>query len=172
MKLSINIFREILRLLLITDFSAQRIAKILNVAVNTVCHYRRLMEKQELTWDQIKELDDGDLVMMFMAAKGRNDKKSMPDYASYEKRKLKNKYLTNQFLWEEYKATHKENGYSYSQFTHYYRKFLNRIRITERLLHYPGEILFVDYAGTTVPWQDKKSGQIEKAQIFVATSRM
>ena len=37
-----------------------------------------------------------------------------------------------------------------------------------RIVHRAGEKLFVDYSGLTVPWVDKTSGAIHKAQIFVA----
>lgn len=168
MKLKTNTFREVLRLSLTTDFSATRIGEILGVATNTVLHYRKQLNGESITWDQLKELSDSELAMKFMAVRARDKGKVLPDFADYEKRKLKNKYLTNQFFWEEHRADHKESGYSYSQFTHLYRKFLKRTRITERILHYPGEILFVDYAGTTVPWKDRKTGKVFKAQIFVA----
>ena len=38
-----------------------------------------------------------------------------------------------------------------------------------RQIHIGGEKLFVDYAGQTVPLTDAVTGEITKAQIFVAT---
>ncbi|WKD51043.1 IS21 family transposase [Microbulbifer spongiae] len=168
MKLATNTFREVLRLSLTTDFSATRLGEILGVATNTVLYYRKQLDEVDVTWDQLKELSDSELAMKFMVVRERDQNKVMPDFADYEKRKLHNKYLTNQVLWEEYKSEHKSDGYSYSQFNHYYQQYRNKVRVTERIQHYPGEILFVDYAGTTVPWKDKKTGKVMKAQVFVA----
>ena len=168
MKLATNTFREVLRLSLASDFSATRIGEILGVATNTVLYYRKQLDDVDMTWDQLKELSDSELAMKFMVVRERDQNKVMPDFADFEKRKLHNKYLTNQVLWEEYKSEHRSEGYSYSQFNHYYQQFRNKVRVTERIQHYPGEILFVDYAGTTIPWRDKKTGKVMKAQIFVA----
>lgn len=38
-----------------------------------------------------------------------------------------------------------------------------------RQTHAPGEKLFVDYAGKTIPYMDPSSGESRVAQIFVAT---
>jgi len=156
MKLAINTFREVLRLSLTTDFSATRIGEILGVATNTVLYYRKQLDEVDISWDQLKELSDSELAMKFMVVRERDQKKVMPDFADYEKRKLHNKYLTNQVLWEEYKSEHKSDGYSYSQFNHYYQQFRNKVRVTERIQHYPGEILFVTMPVPLFPGRIRK----------------
>ena len=50
-----------------------------------------------------------------------------------------------------------------------YREWEGRLPVTMRQTHAPGERLFVDYAGDGVPVViDRLTGEIRKAQIFVA----
>lgn len=47
-------------------------------------------------------------------------------------------------------------------------RWVGRLRVTLRATHVPGDKLFVDYAGPTVPVIDAAAGETRPAQIFVA----
>jgi transposase len=49
-----------------------------------------------------------------------------------------------------------------------YQKWRNKLNVTMRQRHKAGDKLFIDYAGSTVPIIDAKTGEIKEAQIFVA----
>jgi transposase len=71
-------------------------------------------------------------------------------------------------LWDEYIEAHPD-GYRYSRFCELYRSWEGKISVTMRQTHLGGDKLFVDYAGDTVPVViDRLTGEIKKAQIFVA----
>ncbi|ELQ8318084.1 DDE-type integrase/transposase/recombinase [Pseudomonas aeruginosa] len=58
---------------------------------------------------------------------------------------------------------------SYVQFTRRYRTWLKKQKLSMRQVHLPGDKLFVDFCGRTVPIVDQTTGQISQAQVFVAT---
>ena len=73
---------------------------------------------------------------------------------------LSKKAVTLELLWSEYC----EQGYScsYSQFCRDYKAWRERMRITMRQRHQPGDTVFVDFGGLRVRVGDRS------AQIFVA----
>jgi transposase len=77
------------------------------------------------------------------------------------------KDVTLGLLWQEYRECHPD-GYQYSAFCEHYRAFAQTLPVTLRQSHAPGERLFVDYSGQTVPVIDPTTGEIRQAQLFVA----
>jgi transposase len=61
-----------------------------------------------------------------------------------------------------------DNHYQYTQFCFHYQQWRGRLRLSMRQTHLAGEMMFVDYAGPTVPIVDPVTGEIHEAQIFVA----
>lgn len=94
-------------------------------------------------------------------------------------RELRRKSVTLDLLWQEYKADHPD-GYRYSWFCEHYRQWAGKLSgcgdlahsVSMRQTHTPGEKLFVDYAGQTIPVIDGATGEIRQAQLDVATSRI
>ena len=71
-------------------------------------------------------------------------------------------------MWEKYRAG-QPDGYGYSRFCDLYATWRGRLSPTMRQNHPAGERLFVDYAGQTVEVIDGATGEVRRAQIFVAT---
>jgi transposase len=80
---------------------------------------------------------------------------------------LKHKGVTLLLLWQEYKAVTPE-GLQYSSFCEAYRKWADRLDVVMRQHHRAGEILFVDYAGQTMPVVNPNTGEVHDASIFIA----
>ena len=70
-------------------------------------------------------------------------------------------------LWEEYRAGQPE-GYGYSRFCDLHAAWRGRLSPTMRQTHPAGERMFVDYAGQTVDVIDGATGEVRRAQVFVA----
>ena len=70
-------------------------------------------------------------------------------------------------MWQEYKERNPD-GYKYSWYCHNYQEWAARLDVVMRHEHLPGEKMFVDYAGQTANVIDQETGEIHKAQIFVA----
>ncbi|MDP9064751.1 MAG: hypothetical protein M3O06_02665 [Pseudomonadota bacterium] len=68
---------------------------------------------------------------------------------------------------KEYKSA-PPDSWQYSVFCEQYRHWLATQELVLRKEHAPGDKLFVDYAGQTVPIIDRHSGASRAAQVFVA----
>jgi transposase len=75
--------------------------------------------------------------------------------------------VTLQLVWQEYRQT-EPTGYAYSRFCELYREWAAKLDPVLRQVHGPGEKLFVDWAGQTVPIHDAASGALTAAHVFVA----
>jgi transposase len=89
-----------------------------------------------------------------------------PDWPTIH-RELKRPGVTLQLLWGEHRAVHPD-GFGYSRFCELYRAWEGRLSPTMRQTHVAGERMFVDYAGTTIDVVDAATGEVMRAQLFVA----
>jgi transposase len=80
---------------------------------------------------------------------------------------LKRRGVTLLLLWGEYRALHGDR-YGYSRFCDLYRGWRGTISPTMRQTRGPGEKLFANFAGDTVPVVDGATGELRQAQNFVA----
>jgi len=80
---------------------------------------------------------------------------------------LKSRDMTLSLIWQEYREQHPD-GYQYSRFCDLYREWRGKQDLCMRQVHRPGEKLFVDYCGATVPVIDAGTGEVREAQVFVA----
>lgn len=71
-------------------------------------------------------------------------------------------------LWQEYREKY-PNGYGYTQFREHYQSWNKSHTNTMRLPHTAGEEMEVDYAGMSVAITNPETGEISRAQVFVAT---
>lgn len=76
-------------------------------------------------------------------------------------------FLGGPLLWQEYEAQ-RPDGWQYSVFCDQYRRWLATQDVVLRQNHIPGDKVFVDYAGQTVPIVDRATGEELAAQVFVA----
>src|SRR3954452_5311132 len=82
-------------------------------------------------------------------------------------RDLRRPNVTLALLWEEYRAA-TTDGFGYSWFCDLYREWTGRLKPTLRQVHLAGERLFVDFAGHAMEVIDAPTGEIQRAEIFVA----
>ena len=140
------------------------------MAASTVRGTLRRFEGAGLGWPLPNGMSDGDLEVALYANHGSkrgHRRHAEPDWPTVH-RELKRKHVTLVIVWDEYIAAN-PGGYSYSRFCELYRGFESKLSPTMRQTHAAGERLFVDYAGDGVPVViDRLTGEIRKAQIFVA----
>ena len=96
----------------------------------------------------------------------RLDRRPVPDWAGVH-RDMRRPNVTLALLWDEYHAR-RADGFGYSWFCEMYRAWAGRLKPTLRQVHIAGERLFVDFAGHTMEVIDVATGEIHRAEIFVA----
>lgn len=158
--------RGVLRLVSTTNFSNRTIGRMTGFSHNTIAKYRQRFKDVGKPADSLLALNDLQLSMQFMLYRGVALEKRMPDW-NFIHSQMQARHQTLLQLWEEYCLINPSDAYSYSQFSHHYRKHLSHIDVSMRQVYYAGEIVFVDYAGRTVPWFDETTQQEKIAQIFL-----
>ncbi len=90
----------------------------------------------------------------------------VPDWSAVH-REMRRPNMMVALLWEEYRAG-AADGFGYSWFCDLYRAWVGRLKPTLRQVHPVGERLFVDFAGHTMEVVDGATGELRRAEIFVA----
>lgn len=165
-RISMRKIREVLRLKYTANLSNSQIGTSCNLSKECVRKYLKRAEKAGLSWPLPEEMDDLALEGLLFKAEYRPPHIPAPDWQIVHQ-EMKKKGVTLVLLWEEYKQIYPQ-GYQYSRFSELYRNFRAKLHPTMRQTHKAGEKLFVDFSGLTVPWVDKLTGEIYKAEIFVA----
>jgi transposase len=156
--------REILRLQA-AGLSGRQIAAAIGSALSTVQACLRRAQAAGLSWPLAEELTEAALEERLYRREAPPSARPIPDFAKLHA-ELARPGVTRLVLWQEYKADHAD-GWQYSVFCDEYRRWRLTQEPVLRQHHAPGDKLFVDYAGQTVPVTDRYTGEICAAQIFV-----
>jgi transposase len=167
-RITMRQIRESLRLHLQANLSYNEVGRTLKISKSVVGKYLSLARVAGVDWSVAQTLSDQELeAKLYKAALPRNSKQQLPDFANVHQ-ELKRAGVTLQLLWEEY-AKDNDLAFKYTSFCVKYREWAMGLKRSMRQIHIAGEKLFVDYAGQTVPLIDAVTGEITKAQIFVAS---
>ena len=160
--------RQTLQLLHSGNLSTRQIGAALGISKSTVSEVASYARVAALDWAQAQDLSDDELqARLYRPAVARCSSHLEPDYAHLHQ-ELKRAGVTLQLLWEEYQQQHQGQAYKYSAFCEKYRHWSKRLKRSMRQTHEAGDKLFVDYAGQTMPIIDATTGEITRAQVFVA----
>ena len=166
-RLSMRKIFEVLRLSVTDGRSHREIARAIASSPTTVGEILRRAKLAGLTYPLPAGLTEAGVeAQLYPPTAPARTKRPEPDWAGVQ-RELRRKGVTLDLLWQEYKGEHPD-GYQYSRFCEHYRTWVGRLSLSLRQTHAPGEKLFIDYAGPTVPVTDPLTGEIRQAAIFVA----
>ena len=159
---------EVLRLRFESNLSFDRIAAATRISKGAVTKYVTRAQAAGIVWPLPASVDEAQLeALLFPSAAPPVERRAAPDLAHIHQ-ELKRKGVTLMLLWEEYAAAHTGQAYGYSQFCLLYHRFAASLKRSMRQIHLAGDKLFIDYAGPTVPIISAATGEISRAQIFVA----
>lgn len=159
--------KDILRLKHQHHLSVREIARSCGLPTSTVGDYVQRAHAAGLGWPLPEDLTDAQLTERLTSPPISSEPavKPLPDWPVIHQQ-LGRKSVTLQLLWEEYHQAHPE-GYLYSRFCELYQRWAKTIDPVLRQVHQPGEKLFVDWAGQTVPIHHT-DGALSQASLFVA----
>jgi len=160
-----------------SGLSTRKIATSLGVGQSTSSEYLKRIERAALTWPLSAEMTDVELEALLFHPVGGASRlvEAQPDWPAIH-RELKRPGVTLSLLWEEYRAV-LPDGYGYSRLGRSpspldrapdARSRQRCASRTTRQHHVAGERLFVDCAGTTLEVVDERTGEVRRAQLFVA----
>jgi transposase len=168
-KLPMRHIQEILRLKHQNHLSLRDIARSCELAVSTIGDYLKRAQAAALTWPLPEGMTEEELTRKLFGGPPPTpppiQSQSLPDWTAVHE-ELRRKGVTLQLLWQEYRQAHPE-GYSYSRYCELYQAWAGTLCPVLRQTHAPGEKMFVDWAGQTVPI-GQAEGTDQAAQVFVA----
>lgn len=163
--------RKIIKLLN-DGFSVRKINLLTGVHRRTIKEYLTRIEQAGISYPELLKLKDEQLAEFVFS----NENKELPDIRkqlledkieSYLV-ELKKTGVTKKLLWEEYIAEQPE-GYMYSQFCEHLLQFKARKDITLNLPHLPGERLEIDFAGKSLYYVNRNTGEQIECPVLVCT---
>ncbi|MFC1863191.1 IS21 family transposase [Thermodesulfobacteriota bacterium] len=168
-RISMKKIRDIIRLKATSDLSERKISNALNISRPVVSQYISDFKACGLTYEQAKTISDSQLLDLLEKKKSKKSVK----YEDLIKRfpgfiqELKKTGVTLMILWNEYQRENPK-GYSYSQFCYHFQVWRNASKLTMHIDHKAGDKMFVDYAGNKLSIVDRKTGEIQPVEVFVA----
>ena len=159
--------RQTLQLHLQADLSLRQVALSLGLSKTTAGTIVSYARAAGVDWALAQTLSDEELeARLYRPPISRSSSLLEPDYPGIHQ-ELKRAGVTLQLLWEEYTKDNKQ-AYKYTSFCVKYRAWAAGLKRSMRQTHIAGERLFLDYAGQTLAVVDAITGEISRAQIFVA----
>jgi len=160
--------KDILRLKHHNHLSVREVARSCGLPVSTVGIYLQRAEAAGLAWPLPEGLADSELQAKLLGgpvAETGAPNKEVPQWPQIHEQ-LRRKGVTLQLLWQEYRQAHPD-GFQYSRFCELYNEWADTLDPVLRLPHEPGQKMFVDWAGMTMPIHHA-DGTTADASIFVA----
>lgn len=169
MNTPVPVQREIVRLIE-RGLRSRAIGRQLSISHNTVELLRTRLTASGLSHVTLSKLDDHTFSVRLGTARNPNPSgKIIPDWHVVSE-ELAQKDMTLTLIWEEYRQANHErlaDCFSYSQFQKRYRAWVKTQRISMRQFHKPGDKLFVDFCGRTMPITNAETGEQIFVQVFV-----
>jgi transposase len=159
--------REVLRLHLGHGCSRKQISRSVGIARSTVSEYLYRAEAAGLTWPLPDGLTDEELGRRLFSPAGApppGPPRPTPDWSQVHAELLR-RGVTLLLLWQEYRKIHPD-GYGYSRFADLYNAWKNSTELRMLQHHAPGQKLFLDFAGLTMPVTDALTGEVRPVQVF------
>lgn len=169
-RLSMRKIREVLRLRFAQGLSQRAIGASLRLSTGAVNGYLNRARLAGLSWPLPDSLEDAQLEALLYPPSPdvATGQRPTPDWAVVH-RELRRPNMTLALLWEEYRSgPGGKDGFGYSWFCDLYRAWAGRLKPTLRQVHPAGERVFVDFAGHTMEVIDETSGEVRRAEVFVA----
>lgn len=151
-------------------WSNRNVARQLGLSRNTVNSYVRAFTESGKSFEELAGLSDAQLSQLLPNTDEKeNDRyEQLASYFRTIEQELTQTGATLKSLWQWYIQKHPD-GYSYTQFAHHYRQWHKQVVEASGILnHKAGQQLLVDFAGKTLPYVDRQTGEIHQAQVFVA----
>jgi transposase len=167
-RLSMRKIRELLRLRWEQHLPQRAIGQSLRLSQGSVSDYLNRARHAGLSWPLPDTVDDARLEALLFPPPPDvpRDQRPVPDWAVVH-RDLRRPNVTLALLWDEYR-TATTDGFGYSWFCDLYREWAGRLKPTLRQFHAAGERVFVDFTGHGMEVIDGATGEIRRAEVFVA----
>lgn len=170
--LTMQQIRSILQLLE-KGFSYRSIAQELKINRKPVTTYGKRIIESGLSFKELRQLSDAELSKIVYPSTPSaplpdpERRKAFDKLVGYMLSELKRTGVTRQLLWEEYKRDNPD-GYGYTQFCILLKEAANTVNPTMRIVHWPANMLMIDFAGDKMCFVNKSTGELIECLVLVA----
>ena len=148
--------------------SRNGISRTTGVSLRTVKKYIQAAEGSDFGLEALLDMEEGELMDRLFPGSEVADERLLaleglfPGMAA----ELGKVGVTRQLLWRRYKDAHPD-GYNYSRFCDYFRRWRKGGDVAMHLEHVAGDKLFVDFAGKKLKVRLLSQGQVAELEVFV-----
>ena len=166
-------YKEILRLYCSGDYSQREIALALGISRNTVSKCIGLAREKRISLpvpEGITNQEIGAILFPDEDRKRISQSYMAPDFSRLAE-ELKKPHVTKKLLWKEYVDSCKGSGYKpygISQFNALLNEYASQHSISLRRDRNPGEVLELDWSGSSIVLHGKAPGLERRCHLFVA----
>jgi transposase len=149
----------------------RQIVRICNTSRNTVRKYLVLIEQTSFSIPELLAMEDRalELALLPVDSKSRDDRyELLLARVEYYQQELLRTGVNRWLLWSEYRQNN-PSGYSYTQFCYHLSVYTKLQNSSLPINHIPGDLLYIDFAGKLLEYVNPATGEVIKAQVFVAT---
>jgi len=148
--------------------SQRNIARVIGISKNTVKKYIRLAKLKGNEVQDLVQQEDYELEKLFAepGIESRDRERDLEPFYPYLDKVLKDTGVTRWLVWGEYKYKHPD-GFSYTQFCSYYRRWQARQGASGHFDHIAGDKAYMDFTGKKMAIVDRDSGEIIPKEIYI-----
>ncbi len=149
--------------------SNRRIATQLGLYKGTVNDYIRKVKDHGFDIETLLALDEPVLEQKFSAGNPAYTEERfdyLKEKLSYFEKELTRAHVTKKTLWDEY-IRETPDGYRYSQFCYHLAQLGHARHPSAVLEHVAGCELYIDFAGDTLSYVDRQTGEVIDVQVFI-----
>lgn len=168
-KTSMSKVRQVIKLFS-QRMGKKKIAERLGMSKHTVKHYVELYNQLKIPWDELSKHTDFELDRLFHPPQEIPVTERLQQLYSFfpvMEKQMRRRGMTIAKQFKEFKAIH-PGAYAETSFYGYYNKWKKKVHPSMHIEHRVGDKMYVDYAGATLPYVDTDTGEIKRAQVFVA----
>lgn len=161
--------REVARIILMfNDYSDRYIEKVTLCTHQTIGRIRHKLKYLGVKWQDIEHLTDSEFqALLYPKVKQRLYEKVLPDFDEAERQCKKPRKQRKSLMvqYDDYWIKYGKLAYKRSRFNELVRENLASRHVCMKQLYLPGEILFIDYAGTRLKYRVR--GKEKYLNVFV-----
>lgn len=152
--------------------SRRAIASLRHISRHSVSEVFDIANEKGINYEDVRPLSDADAYRLFYPDKHSNEIMFADPNYEHIHEELKKPGVTLKLLHEEYVDRCQQNGelpMGKTKFNEGYAEYTIANRLTNHLLHKPGECVEVDWSGPTMRYVDMTTGEIITIYLFVGT---
>lgn len=150
--------------------SQNEICRTRHMSKHTVREVLDAARGRGVDWERAKPMSDEEVWALLFPERAEAERAvAQPDW-DHVHRELGRVGVTLKLLWQEYRDDAGPDAVTigYSTFARGYAEYAQRKRVTSHLDHKPGQVMEVDWSGSTMRLADPETGEASKAYLFVA----